>query len=128
MEAAGFDLRVADWESLLARARVIPFTHRASRIPFDVVVAGPGLEQEFLDRAVEISFSGLVVPVISPEDLVVTKVLASRAKDIEDVRGIVRERGEALDLGRIRALLAMLEQALSRGDLLTAFDDLARRS
>ena len=49
--AAGFDLRASDWQDLVARTRVLPLRHRATEMPLDVVLAGPGLEEEFLERA-----------------------------------------------------------------------------
>jgi Nucleotidyltransferase of unknown function (DUF6036) len=122
MEAAGFDLRVSDWRPFLARTRVLPLVHRATELPLDVVFAGPGLEDDFLDRARTVDLAGMMVPVISPEDLVVTKLLAGRAKDVEDVRTILQERHPNLDLVRIRDLLGLLQQALSRSDLASEFE------
>lgn len=121
---AGFDLRISDWREFVSRTRVLPLLHHASQMPLDVVLAGPGLEEEFLDRAVVVSLAGTEVPVISPEDLIVTKLLAGRPKDIEDVRGILEERRERLDLARLRSLLRLLEEALSRSDLTSDFDKL----
>jgi len=60
--------------------------------------------------------------VISPEDLIVTKVLAGRPKDIEDVRGVLQERLDSLDLERVRSLLRLLEQALTQSDLLSTLE------
>jgi Nucleotidyltransferase of unknown function (DUF6036) len=124
MLQAGFDLRVPDWQAFLARTRVLPFLYRAADLPLDVVLAGPGLEQEFLDRAVRVEMAGITVPVISPEDLVVTKLLAGRPKDVEDVRTILEDRHARLDLERVRALLHLLEQILSRGDLVPELERL----
>lgn len=124
MLEVGFDLRVPDWQAFLARTRVLPFLYRAADLPLDVVLAGPGLEQEFLDRAIRVEMAGIEVPVISPEDLVVTKLLAARAKDVEDVRTILDERLGRLDLDRVRALLRLLEQILSRGDLVPELEKL----
>jgi predicted nucleotidyltransferase len=121
MEEDGFDLMVRDVD-FVSRTRVLPFVHRATSIPLDVVVAGAGLEEQFLSRAVPVDIAGTRVLVMSPEDLIITKVLAGRAKDIEDVRGIVRERHESLDLARIRQILALLEEALSRSDLTPVFE------
>ncbi len=92
MKRAGFDLRFRDVDGFVKKTRVLPFVHRRSRIPLDVVLAGPGLEEEFLERARQIDLGGIIVPVISPEDLLVTKLLAGRPKDLEDVQGILRER------------------------------------
>lgn len=125
MRRQAFHLRLEDRE-FLTRTRVLPFVH-ATGIPLDVVLAGPGLEEEFLTRAIEVDFEGTVVPVISPEDLIVTKILAGRPKDIEDVRGVLRERAAVIDLERIRATLTMLETALSQSDLLVVLEtELAR--
>ena len=122
MREAGFDLRVADAEDFARRTRVLPFVHRESRIPVDAVLAGPGPEEEFLSRARTVAIEGVPVPVISPEDLIVTKVLAGRPKDVEDVRGILGQRGADLDLGRVRRLLGLLEEALGQSDLLPLFE------
>ena len=121
MKRQGFTLRFDDPE-FVNRTRVFPFLHQSTGVPVDVVLAGPGLEEEFLDRAVTVPVEGATVPVISPEDLVVTKVLAGRPKDIEDVRGVLRERAASLDLRRVRETLRLLEQALGQSDLLVVFE------
>lgn len=113
----GLTPRIQEFESFAQRTRVIPLQHEPTGLPVDVVVAGPGLEEEFLDRARMIELEGIDIPVISPEDLIVTKVLAGRPKDLEDVRGILRSN-EGLDLARIRSVLGLLEEALDRRDLL----------
>jgi Nucleotidyltransferase of unknown function (DUF6036) len=124
MQDAGFDLRADDWRAFVRQTRVLPLAHRDTGMPLDVVIAGPGLEEEFLNRALQVNLAGMMVPVISPEDLVVTKLLAGRAKDVEDVRAILGERLPDLDLAHIRNLLQLLQQALSRSDLIPELDAL----
>ena len=51
-----------------------------------------------------------------------TKLLASRPKDIDDVRGILLERLDRLDVVSIRETLGLLEEALGVSDLRTALD------
>ena len=87
LEARGFSLRVGDADDFIRRTRVFPFLHVASGMPLDIVLAGPGLEDLFLSRARPIAMAGVVVPVICPEDLIATKILAGRPKDMEDVGG-----------------------------------------
>ena len=96
----GFQLRVSLGDDVVRRTRVLPFVHQPSGLPLDIVLAGPGLEELFLERAVEVTVEGVTVPVISPEDLIVAKILAGRPKDLEDVRGILRERLSSLSLVR----------------------------
>lgn len=126
MRDAGFTMRVPNAERFAAEVHVLPFLHVASRIPLDAIIAGPGPEDEFLARARIVSIGGVNVPVISPEDLVVTKVLAGRPKDLEDVRGILRQNGGTFEMQRVRSLLGTLESALDRSDLRRLFEDQIR--
>ena len=126
MEAAGFALRVDD-PDFVRRTRVMPFVHLPTAMPLDVVLAGSGLEDEFLDRARAVDIGGTTVPLIDPEDLIIAKVLAGRPKDIEDAHGLWRLRGRELDVARIRRTLRLLEEALSQSDLLPGFEAILHR-
>lgn len=122
---AEFDPLVEDVEGFVERTRVLPIRHRPSGLPVDVVFGGSALENEFLERAIEARIAGVRVPMIAPEDLIVTKLLAGRPKDIEDVRGILSIRGATLELDCIRSVLSRLESALDRSDLVRELDRLA---
>jgi hypothetical protein len=125
METAGFALRVHD-PDFVQRTRVMPFVHLATGMPLDVVFAGSGLEEEFLDRAVVIDIGGTAVPLIHVDDLIIAKVLAGRPKDIEDAAVLWRLHHEKMDADRIRRTLRLLEEALGQSDLLSAFERIAR--
>ena len=129
MRAAGFELRVSAADKFIAATRVMPFIHNASGWLLDLVLAGPGLEDRFLERAIIVEIGdGVRVPVISPEDLIVTKILAGRAKDLDDVHGVLLERRDRLDVEAIRTTLHLLENALGQSDLLRAFEQALRRA
>ena len=66
----------------------------ATSLPLDLVLAGPGLEDQFFDRVIVPTIDGIRVPVASAEDMVVMKVLAARAKDVDDVVAIAASYGE----------------------------------
>jgi hypothetical protein len=117
MEKAGFQLKVSDPE-FLARTRILPFLYVPSLLPLDVVLAGPGIEDQFFQRAVRVEIGDITAPVASPEDLIVMKILAGRTKDIDDVQAVLAERSATLDMPYIRSTLAALEQALDQSDML----------
>jgi hypothetical protein len=125
METAGFTLRV-DNPDFVRRTRVMPFIHVETGMPLDVVLAGSGLEEAFLDRAVPTDIGGTTVPILDLPDLIVAKVLAGRPKDFEDATALWRIHGSHLDAVRIRQTLAQLEEALSQNDLVPSFDSLTR--
>jgi hypothetical protein len=127
MRSAGFLLRVDD-PDFVRRTRVMPFVHRRTGMPLDVVLAGSGLEDEFLDRAVPTAIGGTKVPVIEIADLIIAKVLAARPKDLEDAAALWRLHHTRIDAARITQTLRLLEEALSQGDLVSSFDAIRRSS
>jgi hypothetical protein len=124
---AGFEPRFADRAFVMA-TRVIPVVHAASRLPIDVVIAGPGLEQRFLDEVELHSIERHKIPVLSAENLIVTKLLAGRPKDLEDVRELLAIRGRDLSYAHIEDLLRILERALDQSDLVHLFERLRDES
>jgi hypothetical protein len=127
----GFVSRVPDPRDFADRTRVIPLVHQGTRVPVDIVLAGPGLEAIFLDHAEEHVIGNVRIPVASAGDVVLMKVLAGRPKDLEDVVAILRARRADIDVETVRTSLRALEQALGRADLVEALDralaDAARR-
>jgi hypothetical protein len=105
-------------DMFVSATRVVPVVHRVSGIPVDIMLAGPGLEELFLDAAELTVIAGVEVPVIRAEHLVVTKILAGRPRDIGDVEGVVVARGDTLDHQEIEQLLILLESAIGQSDLL----------
>ena len=111
-----------DHPAIIEEGRVLPFVHRATGLPVDVVLAGPGLEDEFFARAAVHDFDGVSVPVVDVSDLIVMKMLADRPKDIEDVITLLQVQEAGIDLARVRRTLQMLESALGQSDLVPALD------
>jgi hypothetical protein len=125
LQDGGFTLRVSNVREFVGETRVVPAVHTDSGVPIDVVLAGPGIEEIFLERArYEEIEPGLSVPVACPEDLVIMKVLAGRPKDLQDAAAICAAQGARLNEGLIRSMLSLLEEALDRRDLLLEFEHL----
>lgn len=126
LASAGFPTRLALTASFIEDARLFPLFHEGTTIPVDLLLAGSGLHEAFLDRRRQVDVGGRSVPMLSPEDLIVTKILAGRRKDLEDVRGVILEQGSALQIEPIRDLLTRAQDALGRPGLLRRFDRLWR--
>ena len=127
LEQRGFRRRF-DSPALMEHGRVLPFMHQATALPVDVVLSGPGLEDEFFARVRLHQIEGIDVPVVDVSDLVVMKVLAGRPKDVEDVVTLLRVQESTLDLARVRSTLQMLQSALGQSDLLPALDQATARA
>jgi hypothetical protein len=119
----GFGLRVDD-PAFVRTTRVLPVLHVRTAVPVDLVLAGPGLEDAFLERAIVHDLGGIAVPVACAEDLIVMKILAGRDKDLDDVAAIVAARGAGLNAKEVSSTLAMVEGALGQSDLVPTWKGL----
>jgi hypothetical protein len=133
LQAAGFALRAADVEGFVERTRVVPLLHAGSAMPVDIVLAGPGLEELFLQRAQEHIIEGIAIPVACREDIVTMKILAGRSKDLDDVVAILAASqdaagDDAIRIEMIRETLRLLEEALAQSDLIPAFEHARERA
>ncbi len=127
LEQRGFRPRIND-PAFIEQSRVLPFVHEATGLPVDVVLAGPGIEDEFFTRADRRLIDGVAVPVADVTDLVVMKVLAGRPKDIEDVVMLLRVQEAGVDTARARKTLELFESALAQNDLVPALDQAVARA
>jgi predicted nucleotidyltransferase len=127
LSSAGFALRIDLSEDFLRESRLLPLVHTPTAMPVDLVIAGSSLHAEFLARRRFVDIGGLRVPMLSPEDLVVTKILAGRPKDIEDVRGVLLEQPR-LNIESVRELLGDLAIALGDPSLLRRFERIVRKT
>jgi len=88
LRSSGFRLRFKNVK-FVDQTRVLPVVHETTDIAADLVIAGPGLEQLFLERSVQRKVGSVVLPVARLEDIVAMKVLAGRAKDRDDIVDIL---------------------------------------
>jgi predicted nucleotidyltransferase len=76
---------------------VLPVRHEATRLRVDFIFSSTPYERQAIARAEQVSIGGASVPFASAEDLILHKLFAGRPRDLEDVRGVVRRKGRALD-------------------------------
>jgi predicted nucleotidyltransferase len=104
---------------------VLPVRHTATGIPVDIVIAGPGIEELFLQRAQVHDLGGVKVPVACAEDVIVMKILGGRPKDLDDVSAILAAKRHDLDLELVKDTLRLIEHALDRSDLVSELERIA---
>ncbi|MBI5882726.1 MAG: nucleotidyltransferase [Elusimicrobia bacterium] len=92
--------------------RVLPLEVEGFRV--DIIFGQLPYEERAIRRARPVDMGGFSVRVCSPEDLIVHKVLSERPKDLEDVRGIVRNQAASLDRAYLDPLVRGLAEDLSR--------------
>ncbi len=118
----GFSLRERDAIAFARRVRVLLLKHEDSGVEIDLSLGALPFERELIDRAEFFVVHAVTVKVATPEDLIVTKAVAQRAKDIVDIETILNVR-EDLDLSRVRSWVRQFADALETPEI---FDTLER--
>lgn len=112
----GFAARISDPIEFARRSRVLLLQHVTTRIGVDLSLGVLPFEQEMIERATEFSTPQLKIRVASPEDLIVTKAVAHRKRDLIDIDNLLAVYPN-LDLARVRYWVAQFACVLEMPEL-----------
>ena len=123
LEAIGHDYTPLQADPLAALARSgVLFVQDAHGTRLDLLLSDVSFDAEAIQRARKVTLQpGLVASVCSPEDLIIYKLISTRQRDQDDVEGIVRRQGDALDDQYILTWLGRFEQALDDSTLVATY-------
>jgi hypothetical protein len=126
--SAGILPRVDDAAEFARRHQVLLLVHGPSSTPLDLSLAWLPFEREAIDAAEPLNLAGIDVPVVRVEDLLIYKAVAWRDRDRSDIERLLALHSGAVDVGRVRRVLAEFAEALEEPDRLAAFDELVARA
>jgi hypothetical protein len=121
----GFVPRVDDAVAFAERSRVFLLVHEPTGIKVDLSVAGLPFEKEMLSRASTVAVGDFEVTIPSPEDLIITKAVAHRPRDLVDIDSII-ETHPQLDLSRIRNLVKEFAAVLEMPEIADDLDKILK--
>ena len=121
----GFKVRVPHPEKFIEETRVLPLQDKAG-MNIDLIFAGLPYEEFAIRRAKTIQWQGIKVKICSPEDLIIDKIISTRAKDKDDVFGIVTNMKSKLDRIYLDPIVKKLSVALDRPDIQAHYRDCLR--
>ena len=126
---SGFSIRprIADVLKFAERSQVLLLVHEKTQVPLEISLAFSSFEQDALERAVEVDFGGVRIPVAVPEDLVIYKALAWRDQDRYDIEQLITLHGDRIDLGRVRTFVLEFAQILDAPERIPEFERLLRK-
>ena len=109
--AKHFRLPIADPAAFVRQTRVLPLDSDEG-VRIDVIFALLPFELDAIRRARKVALAGSMVAVVTPEDLVLMKVVSERPRDLADAESLVRRRMQTLDRAylepRVRELATLL--------------------
>jgi len=121
MKALGLRAETEDIDSFVSRTMVLPAADPKSGIRIDFIFSFTPYEQQAIKRARKVLYDDVPVRFASLEDVVIHKTVAGRARDIEDIKSILR-KNPGHDKEYIRKWLSAFDQVVENKCLQT-FDD-----
>jgi len=106
-----------DAHAFAARTFVLPAADPPTGVRIDFVFSTTPYERNAIERAIRVPVGGEEVRFASAEDLILHKLFAGRAHDLEDVRGVVARKGADLDWGYIERWAHEFAAVEGRGNL-----------
>lgn len=87
---SGLEILTDNPEKFVREARILPTQDAESGFRVDFIFSWTPFEREAINRAKPILIDGYPVKFASPEDVIILKVISGRARDYEDIKGILR--------------------------------------
>jgi predicted nucleotidyltransferase len=113
------EILVKDAESFVKKTWVLPCFHKESGLRIDFIFSWTPFEREAIGRTKIFDINGYPVRFATPEDVVIHKMLAGRAIDIEDIKSIAKK--QRLDINYIKKWLKILSESVGK-DLVKDFE------
>lgn len=114
-------------ETFARKTHVLPVRDPASGLRVDFIFSSTPYERQAIGRARHARVGSTSVRFASPEDLIIHKLVAGRAIDVEDIRRLLLTHGRALDTRYVRRWLkSFSELGTLETDPLKTFEQLQR--
>jgi len=117
-----------DIEKFIRDTWVLPVEHHETGVRVDLIFSITAFEREAIEKAREITVENMTIRYISPEDLIVQKIIAGRAVDLEDAKGILDMQGERIDRKRIEKSISALSRERGEYEWLKRWDEVKKSS
>jgi len=122
----GFEARINDALGFAQKNRVLLLRHVKSGVNIDISFGLLPFEQESMQRKIVHRIGALKVPLPTPEDLVIMKMVAHRPQDMIDVKTIMRTYPK-MDQKRVQRWVKEFSRVLENPEILSDLEKLRNK-
>ena len=112
-EKVGLNISVKDPEEFVRKTFVLPTEEPSSGIRVDFIFSITPYEKSAIQRAISKKVGSTTLKFASVEDLIIHKIFAGRARDLEDVKSIIT-KNQKFDKPYIEKWLKEFDESLSK--------------
>jgi len=120
--------RIPDALQFARERQVLLLRHDPSGVTVEISFAWLPFEEQALARATEMTLEDVVARVALPEDLIVYKAAAWRDRDRSDIERLLALHWYQVDLQRVRGLVREIGEALDDVGRMDQFDAIVERA
>jgi len=113
-----FTPRAENPKSFAQKTNVFPILGRQEDVRVGLIFSFLEFERDAIKRALSTSIKGRKVRIIQAEDLIIYKMVAGRARDLEDVKVLFEKNKNELDLQNINSTLQELSKLLGNDEII----------
>jgi hypothetical protein len=109
-EHVKFEHRFGDWDDPISEVVRIDCDDKDSPFEADILIGIKGAPTGLFDRVRGLVIENMTIPVASPEDMIILKLLAGSNRDIDDARSILKIQDVKLDANLLRKICPKMHQ------------------
>ncbi len=125
-QAYAFEPRITDALAFAVKSRILLLRHQKSGVSIDLACGALPFEREMIERAMTIHIGAISLRVPTVEDLIVTKAIAQRPKDVADIESLLNVK-QNIDIPYIRRWVEEFAAVLEMPELSENLERLLRR-
>jgi hypothetical protein len=103
-EGLHFEHRIGDFDDPISEVIRIEINPISDPVEVDLLIGIRHAPPDIFARARVLQIEQLSIPVASPEDMIILKLLGGSVRDLEDAKSIVEIQGNRMDLNLVRKL------------------------
>lgn len=120
--------RIPDLTAFAAEYQVFLLHHAPSGTPLEIKLASLAFERAAIARAETLTVRDIPVPVATPEDLILYKVVSWRERDRADIERLLRLHHPCIDVAHVRETVRAFSDALGEPERITDMERLIVRA
>jgi hypothetical protein len=121
MLTRSFKSAIPDPEAFVRRTRVLPLD-TSDGIRIDIIFALMSFERDAVERGATVMFGERPVRVVTPEDLLLMKIISDRPRDLADAEALTRRCLDTLDRSYLEPRMREFAESLERPEILARWN------